>query len=240
MIRFAHIPKTSGYSVYTEFHPRSFNFSKSESCIPYWYIANPDVINGAMFRNPIDHVFSQYKECRYDHWGKQTTSNTKFPRNSSVSKDFDTWLTHFQTPTNDNFNCYHPFNMQTRHLLCNEASGHNHMFSLQMNVSRGFAMLDKLQWVGIQNMYHESICVLKYLHTKLLPKDCDCRLKTKPQHPYVRHGVPILHMNHSKHTFNMIQTQIQYDNLIFEYATQRVLRDIRRVQNVTNQIFWCE
>jgi len=238
MIRFTHIPKTAGYSVYTEFHPPRFNFSKAEACAPYFYVDAPEVVNGAMFRRPIDHVFSQYKECRYDVWGKKVTAGTSFPRSSSIANDFETWLRHFQTPTRDHYRCYHPFNMQTRYMLCNESSGHNHYME-SIDLSDAYAMIDRLQWVGVQHMFHESMCVLYWKHARWMPASCDCVKRQHPAHPHVTHNVPRLNGAHSERVLQMIRNLTRYDQYVFEYATRRALADIWSVQNLSKRVFLC-
>ena len=239
MIRFAHIPKTAGYSVYTEFHPPRFNFSKAEMCAPRFYVDAPGVVNGAMFRSPVDHVFSQYKECRYDVWGRRVTARTAFPRSSSVAHDFEAWLEHFQRPTRDHYNCYHPYNMQTRYMLCRDRVGHNHHLERALDLSAAFSMIDRLQWVGVQHMFHESLCVLYWKHARRLPTSCECTRHVRPNHPHVRHNVPALAASHSERALRMIRKLTQYDQEVFAYATRRALADMRAVQNVTGRVFLC-
>lgn len=242
MIRFAHIPKTSGYSLYTEFHPPKYNFSKSETCLPLWHIGTNDVINAAMFRKPEQQVFSQYKECRFDGWGKKTTARTQFPRKAPIMKDFETWLTHFDESQQDDYNCYHPYNMQTRCTFClNESHCHHNLnrWPTQTVVIRNsLKSIDNLQWVGVQDLYHESVCVLYWKLQGHLPRTCDCERAHKYSHPYIRHNVPLMNVSFSLRTLDLIRNFTQYDRIIYKYAYTRAVSDILSVQNLTRR-FWC-
>lgn len=239
MIRFAHIPKTSGYSLYTEFHPTRYNMSKSESCLPYWYLEDNNVLNGAIFREPVSHVFSQYKECRFDTWGKKVTANTDFPRSNDVSTDFEKWLLHFTKPTLYDFNCYHPFNMQTRYSICNTSDGHHDLYNWPSDpIKLAKKNIDKLQWVGIQSMFHETYCVVYYNLFKTLHSKCNCKYKNT-KHVHVRHNVPSNVEKMTDTSAKYIERFIQLDREIFKYAQKRAISDILYIQNKTKTIFWC-
>lgn len=243
MIRFAHIPKTSGYSLYTEFHPPRYNFSKSETCLRLWRVDDPTVINAALFRRPLEHVFSQYKECRFDAWGKRVTARTAFPRAGGVMDDFEAWLGHFARGRPGDFGCYHPYNMQTRCAICTVPSQCHHDLAAWPDERRAldaaFASIDALQWVGVQDLFHESVCVLRWRLTGRLPADCDCSKRRRaPSHPHVRHNVPRIEPAFTPTALERLRNMTRHDRVVYEYARRRAVRDILRVEAAARP-FWC-
>lgn len=76
-IRLLHIPKTAGFTLlraWNKLFPDA-KIEQHEAC--YETYVNPNYFNTVFLRNPLDHVFSQFLECKYDDWGRDVTKNTK-------------------------------------------------------------------------------------------------------------------------------------------------------------------
>jgi hypothetical protein len=135
-------------------------------------------------RSPRDHVYSQYLECKYDHWGIEQTNGTNFPRDYDDVSGAKIWIDYFQNwkITDGDFNCYNPINMETRVLTCN-----NNQVDLRHEINiyddenskkreeLAIQHLESVDWVGLTELYHESWCVLMYQLNHTMPIKCgDC------------------------------------------------------------------
>ena len=144
-VSFVHIPKNGGTTLI-----QMLNKTFTEDRMKGWFdpgfvgrweqcaslLKTPDNFMITMLRNPRNQVLSQYLMCRYDEWGRATTSTDvsrattriEFPRKGSEAVDFRSWLSHFTngwSTDKGDWNCYNPHNMQARALTCNERDGHN-------------------------------------------------------------------------------------------------------------------
>jgi len=115
-------------------------------------------------------VYSQYLKCAYSCWGQKETE-----ANRQEFKDLDKYLQHY-TDSGKDLGCYSPQNMQTRALTCSEAN-HNAVHG-QLKSTEGFdeAMVNihKLYFVGVMELYQESLCVLLTMVRGFVPSFCDC------------------------------------------------------------------
>ncbi len=123
------------YSEYTmKFNLKLFSIKTNGTKIPFTF---------TLIRSPRSHVHSMFLECKHDSWGKRTTNNTLFPRKGSDKDDFTEWIDHFYNNWNkiddetlrnitlDNFNCYHPYNFQTR-ALSDDCGSSIHKFNARV------------------------------------------------------------------------------------------------------------
>jgi len=142
----------------------------------------PNSFVATLFREPREHVMSQYMECAFDYyWTAPTRDEGGVPGSrrggSFAEKDFTAWLRHFQAwqPDMGDYNCYNPWNMQTRQMICtsaDQASPHH--------VHDGEATeppvpeLEQLDFVGVTELYDESWCLLNWQLDGSLPDMCTC------------------------------------------------------------------
>ena len=200
--RICHIPKTAGYSLRAEISKR-FNLSTGhmEEYLSEFITRWPESPIFTMLRHPRAHVYSQYLECRYDDWGRETTANTSFPRNGSNEAGFNLWLDHFISPNasiygeSSAFRCYNPWNMQSRYLVRRRppfmSGDKKYSFLNYLPAHFAYSAEDKeppakkaveellgVTWFGITELFHESMCLLEYQVTDTLPVSCSCGSKT--------------------------------------------------------------
>lgn len=210
LINFGHIPKTAGKSMKVELRERRYEVTKAsryEPCFRDTYCN--DAIHVTMLRSPRAHVFSMYLECRQAPWGMEVTQNTSFPRHGSVPSDFEAWVDHFLRDggihglgTTGAFNCYNPWNLQTRALSCQASSPGpigwgetlhrpNNSSDLKPSLLTAVETLEsQLNIAGLTELYHETWCVLDLWATGGLPQECNCaKDMTDSMHLHITHGV---------------------------------------------------
>ena len=139
-----------------------------------------------------DHVWSLYTECRYDtgwrnHFEELLPELDQ--NNMSIEEGFDFWLSQFvvehdgdgnnsnNSNNNDNndyeidtdqindFDCYHPANYQSK-FFTSQQQQNIHGLDLEVgfepDVEKAVETMRTLDWVGLQDLYHESKCLLYY------------------------------------------------------------------------------
>lgn len=214
-------------------------------------------------RQPVHHVYSQFLECKYDSWGKATTKNTNFPREQMnvSSSGFTSWLHHFyavkddlnsSTPIiYDYFNCYNPWDMQTRFLSLD--FGRN-MFKIPP-LAVALRNLKSVMFVGLTDFYRESGCLFKYHSTGRLSHACACNSSSTlpndknvtteaetetfiPSH--LTHNVP----PHSIHDLNeeqlkMIHTMTNLDAKVFHLALEIFYNRVKKAHHETGVDVLC-
>lgn len=152
---FVHIPKTAGASVIVDAGKLNALYPKDpvgkEHGSLYDRAKRPSSKHLVMLRSPRTHVISQYAECRYDKWGKKVTT-TDFPRSGTFENDFKKWLR-----AREDFDCYHPQDMQTRYLSSRRYRPHDYE---PANLTLALKQLETMDWVGLVEFYHVSLCVL--------------------------------------------------------------------------------
>lgn len=153
----------------------------------------------AMLRSPRAHVYSQFLECKYDHWGRKQTQNTSFPRGNEAiaAAGFSEWLQYFLDEKTQDFNCYHPVNMQTRYFAADRSDVNfnaHHVKSERArrpNLEQAKWRLKHMFFVGLVEHFKESMCVLEFLATHELPARCTCeQLRSYPHRHKITHNVP--------------------------------------------------
>jgi len=166
-------------------------------------------------RNPLKQVLSQFLECKYDDWGKWVTKNTLFPRDmSGVYAGFDAWVAHFlemrgAVPGGGgaaySYGCFCPWNMQTRYIgtgypLSNsgdsrlESPSHflpsGELIYREPDLELAKAHLDRMYFIGLADLYTESLCLFRYYTTGSLPDGCACGQHEPVSETHISHGVP--------------------------------------------------
>lgn len=252
-IAMIHIPKTAGSSFYEQHKkthkfllrapgPDEKSFTEYQKRIKkkgYYRLFT-------FFRKPEKHVYSMYLECKYDWWGKRVTKGTKFPRirhedvAKGVTPGFDLWLNHFikHPNTTDMFNCYHPFNMQTRYMMSNEIEPHNYDVSSHEfnNVTK--QRIKSLWFFGLTEYYSLTVCAMDLLITGYSTSECNCTLGESPRvtkEKRITHGVPphpykVL----SNNTKDMVNTMIQHDVKLYDFASALFFERIKGIEKQYN------
>eukprot|EP00931_Biecheleriopsis_adriatica_P021042 TRINITY_DN13882_c1_g1_i1.p1 TRINITY_DN13882_c1_g1~~TRINITY_DN13882_c1_g1_i1.p1 ORF type:complete len:168 (+),score=19.83 TRINITY_DN13882_c1_g1_i1:435-938(+) len=97
-----------------------------------------------------------------------------------MRNDFSAWISHFSSTDSNEFGCYHPQDMQTRHLASGTRSCHNGISRSQHAQIYSSAlknMEDNMFFIGLLEHYQVSICVFQSLAfpNDALPRYCDCQ-----------------------------------------------------------------
>jgi len=193
--RHIHIPKTAGTSTRRELNNR-FNLDLRWNEDPYLNRFNPSSFNFVFLREPRKHVYSQFLECKYAKWGKQQTNLTTFPRDSTDEAGMREWVNFFLNdwhPDKGDFNCYNPWNMQTRYLGTRDA---HHLSTIDLkepSVAIAENHLRNLNFVGLVDYYKESMCALNFVLDGSFFEGCMCNEHevnlTRETHGIPKHSI---------------------------------------------------
>jgi len=169
-ITFTHIPKTAGTSFRRQMKP----YKEEQNCYAHMRHACSFCSSVVFFRSPTAHVRSQFAECSFAFWGHRFTNGTRFPRTGDHEADFAAWIHHFSLLPDgpaDDFNCIDPREVQTRHMSCiNEPNPRaNHALTYPPDLNKAINNLHDADFIGISDFYHESICLLVFRRTRMLP-----------------------------------------------------------------------
>jgi len=221
----------------------------------------PSKMAFVFLRNPINHVVSQFMECKYDDWGKRQTKGSGFPGYGALGnafEGFDEWVAHFATnpdsyAADHAFHCYDPWNMQARKMtLTSKELGH-----IARNPDARFPPLDiaksNLQDIelilGITEHYSASMCLLEYHAAQgnltEACRTCDYSTHSLPlveakQH-HSSHGVPphSLDMITNQTTVQCIAKLTEIDQQMYDYALTLFMNEVEIVKNETGVDLLC-
>lgn len=254
IVSLMHIPKTAITSLYMELHRKvPFAFKspgEDEQCRFELEKKQGGNRLGTLFRDPIKHVYSQYLECKYDIWGKQVTYGTEFPRPKNESEatgympGFEKWLEHFLNPKvnpKNDFNCYHPKDMQTRYL---HSKNNCHHFDLEKkniyDPSETKSIIKKIWFVGISDYFKASICLLEFQIWGYFSNGCDCRKKIVRTYVHETHNVPPHSTNVlNKRTKEMIKQLTTQDEITYKFALEEFKKRVALVKKHTKVQLLC-
>jgi hypothetical protein len=259
-----HIPKCAGSSLHRELAHKCKDCKIFSNEVCYDYLKREEknlkekfnfkkIIYSSMIREPIAHVYSQYLECKYDGWGKTVTAKTPFPRNFSDVEGFDQWLNHFDENWNlekGYFNCYIPYNAQTRAFTC--SGGNNHLLNFRSKAitytvtnplypDLSIAMNNTLQFdiIGVVEYYDATICLfISKLYDKL-SDDCLnlCKKPNSIDHEkndmiiHDKHNVPEHSTNQlSQNMIKKIERLTTHDRILYDNLLKRFLNDIKDIE----------
>lgn len=254
-----HIAKTAGSSFHDEVNERKILQNKlvgnMEFCytkVAYHYFPQTprsQLFIVSFFRMPRIHVYSQYLECRYNDWGQWQTRNTNFPqKNVNQTDGFIQWIKHFynhwnhrndinMTMTTNAFNCYHPYNFQTRTMsdTCQDSHLLNTPKQPQIpTLSTAIANVMKVDFVAITEFYAASMCLFWYfLQQETIWKEV-CQDSYHPHFHYT-HGLP-KHSEHdvSEDIWQMVDDLTKDDVVLYRQALKRFLVNVDYFETKTN------
>ena len=201
-VSFIHIPKVAGSSTIQEFRDQIPVFypgapAGREHCLLWDQLQRPHYEHFVILRSPRAHVWSQFAMCKYAVGKMRAEITAAFPRTGTTStsddRDFMAWVSHFSLSptTRDNFNCYHPQNMQARYMTCStppnyaetwNGDGHNVPSSGPRvpPLAQAKANIEKLDVLGSLDFMHETICLVysrlagACMHAALAAHGCAC------------------------------------------------------------------
>jgi hypothetical protein len=115
--------------------------------------------------------------------------------------------------------------------------------SLEPNLEEALEALRRMEWIGITDLYHPSLCLLHYQANQTLSaKDCDCRHKhhhtndetTKPLGYWVEYRNKRRSLGDlSSNLVDMIDAHTSVDEKLFGEALRLMLGRLRRVEEIT-------
>jgi len=137
-----------------------------------------------LLRNPLKHVLSQFLHCRYTKFKDFAIAKQHgFPGYDDLEHPLvglSEWLKTFtEADLHDkakpmfDYGCYNPWNMQARYL----ATTHSHHVVTRLAEPDAQAAkfgLQNLTYVGIVDLYPETICGYQFYVSGALPPDCEC------------------------------------------------------------------
>ena len=113
---------------------------------------------------------------------------------------------------------------------------------LEPDLEEALQSLYRMEWVGITDLFHPSLCLLHFQTNQTLPRACDCR---SPEH-YTNNpsqkplgywneyrNKPVKMENLSPHILQMIDAHTKVDVELFSEAVRLFLGRLRRVEEVT-------
>lgn len=276
LVLLMHIPKCAGASLQKElsYKCKEFKFFSNEVCYDYLKREEKEmiekgynftkIIHLTMVRDPIAHVYSQFLECKHDGWGKTVTNKTTFPRNYSDEVGLEKWLDHFDETwelKKGYYNCYIPFNAQTRAFTC--GGGNNHLLNYHSKAI-SFTITDPLypdlsiamdntllfDHIGVVEYYDASICLFMFkIHGNLSdscfnlckkPKNDNDNKDEKNKIFHERHNVPYHSADKlSQNITKKIEKITSHDKILYDNLLKRFLDDIKYLEELYHSKLIC-
>jgi hypothetical protein len=235
---------------------KHFQDYQNEKC--YYEKFSKKDFNVMIFRNPRDHVYSQYLEIKWDpkFQTHHFTDGTRFPRNYTDEVGFDLWITFFDIRVwgvlyTGDFNTYNPINMQARYLTCH-IDGH-HMDKLKLKETIDDIMpklpeainnLHSVDLVGVTEFYPTFMCVFIYRTLNHLPKPCDCDYVSTTNSTFQTHkelhGIP----RHAwvflpPSTIEKVDNITRLDQQVYIEAVTSFVKSVEEVEKETGKKILC-
>jgi len=252
-----HIPKVAGESFKADAAEISkANVFSEEVCLSDYPTSGKHLV---LLREPRAHVLSQYYFCKDSDDPGPSRANFLMPKDISEWINFWTrfvstgnWRENFQYGPKTKFNtpwcssrlpfgCYSPVNLQSQRLTCKEGA---YDYSSHVSDDAAIKKLDKVYFVGIQEAYQESLCLLHGMTHDHLPEWCDCTNKkawskatvTKETHGSVPHDFSEL----SQETQEEVDNLTAGDAALYKAGVKRFVHDVRKLEKRLNGQILCK
>eukprot|EP00747_Dinoflagellata_sp_TGD_P078062 gnl/TRDRNA2_/TRDRNA2_159881_c0_seq3.p1 gnl/TRDRNA2_/TRDRNA2_159881_c0~~gnl/TRDRNA2_/TRDRNA2_159881_c0_seq3.p1 ORF type:complete len:364 (-),score=43.19 gnl/TRDRNA2_/TRDRNA2_159881_c0_seq3:20-1111(-) len=260
-VYFFKIPKTAGSSFAKDIadmiHPVFVYPEENCWAWPDHFVIDPRLqrMRVTMLRNPRAHVLSQYMHCvsspnNLRRYGKRMpnfgawlaqwvhlyinaeTSTWNFTSSDGTVPDEAITPSHLQDRVPNYkgypFQCYMPFNLQTQRLLCDN---NPHFYKRFPSAHEAIANMADTDFVGIQEAYQESVCLLHARLHRSLPRYCDCTNSTSWREfvPYRElHGVPAYPGVQSYHEeiIKLVDLLTEGDRVLYATAVERFMTEL--------------
>jgi len=236
-----HIPKTAGTSTRKELNSR-FNLSMPWQENSYKQYFSPSSFNFVFLREPCKHVYSQFLECKYDPWGKNQTAHTSFPRDSKDADGMREWVNFFYDdwhPEKGDFNCYNPWNMQTRYLALWDTHHLSTILHKEPSVATAESNLRSLDFVGCVDYFKESMCALNFVLNGTLFEGCLCNENEAnlihETHQVPKHSIEDL----DETTIARIKNMTTSDEKLYKRFVKSFLWKILKLEEDLNVVIMC-
>ena len=254
-----HTPKVAGCSVVhdlSEMVGRENIFS-DEVCFSYSFQGtyNNTV---AMVRDPRDHVYSMYQFCHMAvdpgyrlmtgrRQGLEGQENYKLPGS------FEEWIEEwYMRPRFGNYDiyedeefCYCPYNMQSSRFACKSETTAKYCHA-SADVHQAVANLQSASMVGVEEAYHESICLFHARLLGSLPAHCDCEAAAWQQ--YVETSISHRAGDEaygtvrgaSAEALRRVDEMTRDDRELYAAAVRRFVRDLEGLEQRHGRRVLCE
>ena len=249
-LKFTHIPKNSGISIIKE-----LNLTVQDGP-QMCYKANhdPQRFNMVFLRAPFSQIHSAFLFCSHagNKWVKRKTRQARFPRTGNDKADFDTWLAHFASLTYADaggqvgYGCIDPRDIQTRYMECQSAKEYRSDFAFHRapNYTLALENVNKVDFLGITDFYHESLCLLWLRRTRILPTTCSCGAPSsttlqQQQHVHHTHGVRPHSDNFEEPTRTWAANITRLDRALYLHGLQRFAHEIDLAEQIAGRTFLC-
>ncbi|CAJ1400162.1 unnamed protein product [Effrenium voratum] len=262
---FVHIAKTAGTSFQVDggslVQPAMEFFHNGEACFDVTETLLPNATYAVLFRSPVPHILSQFLHCK--EFVLPAAGFCKSFAEGDVYEGFDRWVAYFEKlrgkphPTDfeglrkEAFNCYNPWNMQTRYFAqqtdqeigTHEWHCHVTLNSYEPSAERAKRILtERVHFLGISDMYTETLCLLHFLMHNDVPHTCSCggpgplKEMSHDDHGLPEHGVDEL----PRHLHEQLSEFVQEDIRLYAFALDRFEAELRRASKSTGVQMVCE
>jgi len=146
--------------------------------------------------------------------------------------------------------CYTPWNMMSRALTCDALSSHraNSLAEATPDIEQARTNLERVNFVGIVELYSESMCLFEYRLMQTLPVDCTCAhtdvlwegsMKATHKNHHESGGAALEHGKESHSTDAMLDKLTRIDVEIYQMGILRFVRDMAELQRRSGQRVVC-
>jgi len=220
---FLHIPKTGGHSFDSDGRSIFGTLDQAETC--YSEVASQTVVT--FFREPRRHVFSQYWHCvggghpvpayfkKWVHdWADFSQSE---PLNNMTDKHRTDQM---------RYPCFNPINKQTQKMTCAQADRYPSVIDVDLAIRN----MHSVSFVGLLELYPESLCVFHAKASGEMPRSCDCRYRADGLWRWHHDFGFDHHMPTDPRVLKDVDALTGADRQLYEAASTRFLRDLREVE----------
>ena len=89
-------------------------------------------------------------------------------------------------------------------------------------------------FVGVVELYDESLCLLKYKETGRLPRECRCEHFQKNSHHLTKRTAPHALTDIAPETLSLIRKYlVAHDTPLYNVARERLMQEIKAVERAT-------
>ena len=224
------------------------------------------LLAATMVRSPRSHVVSMYMECCCSNWGRRVAPTVP-TRPGNWTAGFRAWLDHFDPGTwsQGDYHCYNPHNMLARALTCDDprramdsrcdsccadagdrrATCSHHAADRDALIPDATAAVRAVRFdlgfVGVTELFTESLCLLGFLLDGTLPgKSCVVDGDDSPIVPPDDRGFELHHEAHGvpphdvravpRATLDVVDAYTAVDREVYRAAFTRLVADLRALE----------